>query len=104
MKVIFLMNKNSLKSTIFKARTTFKVLVLEPQISKSKKIKLLRLSKKKLWKPKLLKCQLTSRLRSSSRKKERGALTLLDGSVMGELPPNLLKKMVKNRQKFKQSS
>lgn len=93
-----------LKSTIFKARTTYKVLDMAPKNRKCKRIKSLRLLKKKHWKLKLLKCQLTFRLRSSSRKKERGALTLLVGLVMGELPLSLPKKGVKNKQKFKQSS
>ena len=102
------MNKNSLKSlksTISKARTTSKVLDLAPQTRKYKKAKSLRLLKKKLWKLKLLKCQLTLRLRSScSRKKERGAPTLPVGLVMRQPPLNLLKMAVKNKQKFRQSS
>ncbi len=47
-----------------------------------------------------MKCKLTLRLRSSSsRKMELGALTLLVGLVMGELPLNLPKMGVKNKKK-----
>ncbi len=53
MKVIFVMNKNCLKllkSIIFKARTTFKVLDMVPQIRKCKRLKSSELYKKKHWK------------------------------------------------------